>query len=129
MCQAPAPRPGPADDTALSVATAMRHLRVPALAPAAPVSPRTVSGAQDLARLQRARLLLPRAPFLFQLSPRSPRASLGPRSPRGSALPVAGGQLSRLVHPRNPMGRTGLRGRGALSFFGPNHTLQPVVTR
>ncbi|XP_036094011.1 transient receptor potential cation channel subfamily M member 2 isoform X3 [Rousettus aegyptiacus] len=31
--------------------------------------------------------------------------------------------------PLNPMGRTGLRGRGALSFFGPNHTLQPVVTR
>ncbi|ELK03576.1 Transient receptor potential cation channel subfamily M member 2 [Pteropus alecto] len=31
--------------------------------------------------------------------------------------------------PLNPMGRTGLRGRGALSCFGPNHTLQPVVTR
>lgn len=30
---------------------------------------------------------------------------------------------------RNPMGRTGLRGRGSLSYFGPNHTLQPVVTR
>ncbi|KAF6122339.1 transient receptor potential cation channel subfamily M member 2 [Phyllostomus discolor] len=29
----------------------------------------------------------------------------------------------------NPMGRTGLRGRGSLSRFGPNHTLQPVVTR
>ncbi|XP_061048805.1 transient receptor potential cation channel subfamily M member 2 isoform X1 [Eubalaena glacialis] len=29
----------------------------------------------------------------------------------------------------NPMGRTGLRGRGDLSCFGPNHTLQPVVTR
>lgn len=31
--------------------------------------------------------------------------------------------------PMNPMGRTGLRGRGTLRFFGPNHTLQPVITR
>uniref|UniRef100_A0A8I3PHN0 Transient receptor potential cation channel subfamily M member 2 n=1 Tax=Canis lupus familiaris TaxID=9615 RepID=A0A8I3PHN0_CANLF len=31
--------------------------------------------------------------------------------------------------PLNPMGRTGLRGRGSLSCFGPNHTLQPVITR
>ncbi|XP_045857855.1 transient receptor potential cation channel subfamily M member 2 isoform X2 [Meles meles] len=31
--------------------------------------------------------------------------------------------------PLNPMGRTGLRGRGSLSRFGPNHTLQPVITR
>ncbi|KAM7248783.1 hypothetical protein CapIbe_000822 [Capra ibex] len=31
--------------------------------------------------------------------------------------------------PLNPMGRTGLRGRGDLSYFGPNHTLQPVITR
>ncbi|XP_042527629.1 transient receptor potential cation channel subfamily M member 2 isoform X3 [Dipodomys spectabilis] len=27
------------------------------------------------------------------------------------------------------MGRTGLRGRGSLRWFGPNHTLHPVVTR
>nr|XP_027784898.1 transient receptor potential cation channel subfamily M member 2 isoform X6 [Marmota flaviventris] len=27
------------------------------------------------------------------------------------------------------MGRTGLRGRGSLSCFGPNHALHPVVTR
>ncbi|XP_032721100.1 transient receptor potential cation channel subfamily M member 2 isoform X5 [Lontra canadensis] len=27
------------------------------------------------------------------------------------------------------MGRTGLRGRGSLCRFGPNHTLQPVITR
>uniref|UniRef100_A0A2I3RP84 Transient receptor potential cation channel subfamily M member 2 n=1 Tax=Pan troglodytes TaxID=9598 RepID=A0A2I3RP84_PANTR len=33
------------------------------------------------------------------------------------------------LHPRNPMGRTGLRGRGSLSCFGPNHTLYPMVTR
>ncbi|XP_007945494.1 transient receptor potential cation channel subfamily M member 2 [Orycteropus afer afer] len=31
--------------------------------------------------------------------------------------------------PLNPMGRTGLRGRGRLSYFGPNHALHPVVTR
>ncbi|XP_032986871.1 transient receptor potential cation channel subfamily M member 2 isoform X2 [Rhinolophus ferrumequinum] len=30
---------------------------------------------------------------------------------------------------KNPKGRTGLRGCGSLSCFGPNHTLQPVVTR
>ncbi|XP_048659734.1 transient receptor potential cation channel subfamily M member 2 isoform X3 [Marmota marmota marmota] len=36
-----------------------------------------------------------------------------------------------LVDPvgENPMGRTGLRGRGSLSCFGPNHALHPVVTR
>ncbi|XP_021112017.1 transient receptor potential cation channel subfamily M member 2 isoform X1 [Heterocephalus glaber] len=31
--------------------------------------------------------------------------------------------------PLNPMGRTGLLGRGSLSCFGPNHMLHPVVTR
>ncbi|XP_064135610.1 transient receptor potential cation channel subfamily M member 2 isoform X2 [Loxodonta africana] len=31
--------------------------------------------------------------------------------------------------PLNPMGRTGLRGRGSLRCFGPNHALHPVVTR
>ncbi|XP_008565916.1 PREDICTED: transient receptor potential cation channel subfamily M member 2 [Galeopterus variegatus] len=31
--------------------------------------------------------------------------------------------------PLNPMGRTGLRGRGSLRCFGPNHMLHPVVTR
>nr|XP_020023452.1 transient receptor potential cation channel subfamily M member 2-like isoform X2 [Castor canadensis] len=31
--------------------------------------------------------------------------------------------------PLNPMGRTGLRGRGSLRWFGPNHTLHPVITR
>ncbi|XP_059678334.1 transient receptor potential cation channel subfamily M member 2 isoform X2 [Gavia stellata] len=30
---------------------------------------------------------------------------------------------------KNPMGRTGLRGRGRLHCFGPNHALHPVVTR
>ncbi|KAM9254380.1 transient receptor potential cation channel subfamily M member 2 isoform 1-T1 [Dugong dugon] len=31
--------------------------------------------------------------------------------------------------PLNPMGRTGLRGCGSLSCFGPNHALHPVITR
>ncbi|XP_074859743.1 transient receptor potential cation channel subfamily M member 2 [Carettochelys insculpta] len=31
--------------------------------------------------------------------------------------------------PLNPMGRTGLRGRGSLRRFGPNHALHPIVTR
>ncbi|KAM6258365.1 transient receptor potential cation channel subfamily M member 2 isoform 1-T2 [Porphyrio hochstetteri] len=31
--------------------------------------------------------------------------------------------------PLNPMGRTGLRGRGRLHCFGPNHALHPIVTR
>ncbi|KAM4604585.1 LOW QUALITY PROTEIN: transient receptor potential cation channel subfamily M member 2-like [Discoglossus pictus] len=31
--------------------------------------------------------------------------------------------------PLNPMGRTGLRGVGNLRWFGPNHSLHPVVTR
>ncbi|XP_006898486.1 PREDICTED: transient receptor potential cation channel subfamily M member 2 [Elephantulus edwardii] len=31
--------------------------------------------------------------------------------------------------PLNPMGRTGLRGRGSLRYFGPNHALHPVFTR
>eukprot|EP00043_Microstomoeca_roanoka_P030244 m.25488 g.25488 ORF g.25488 m.25488 type:complete len:312 (+) comp9865_c0_seq2:205-1140(+) len=31
--------------------------------------------------------------------------------------------------PRNPMGRTGLRGRGLLGRFGPNFAADPIVTR
>ncbi|XP_072724021.1 transient receptor potential cation channel subfamily M member 2 isoform X4 [Ciconia boyciana] len=31
--------------------------------------------------------------------------------------------------PLNPMGRTGLQGRGRLRCFGPNHALHPIVTR
>nr|XP_019601291.1 PREDICTED: transient receptor potential cation channel subfamily M member 2 isoform X2 [Rhinolophus sinicus] len=39
------------------------------------------------------------------------------------------GQASVDPVAKNPKGRTGLRGCGSLSCFGPNHTLQPVVTR
>jgi ADP-ribose pyrophosphatase len=31
--------------------------------------------------------------------------------------------------PRNPKGRTGVRGRGLLGKFGPNHAADPIVTR
>ncbi len=31
--------------------------------------------------------------------------------------------------PLNPMGRTGVQGRGALYRWGPNHCVDPVVTR
>ena len=31
--------------------------------------------------------------------------------------------------PRNPMGRTGIRGRGLLGRFGPNHAADPIVSR
>ena len=30
---------------------------------------------------------------------------------------------------RNPMGRTGLRGRGLLSKWGPNHLIKAVISR
>ena len=31
--------------------------------------------------------------------------------------------------PRNPRGRTGLRGRGSLWMWGPNHAADPIITR
>ena len=31
--------------------------------------------------------------------------------------------------PRNPCGRTGMRGRGSLYRWGPNHAGDPIVTR
>ena len=33
------------------------------------------------------------------------------------------------VHFRNPCGRTGLKGRGLLGRWGPNHAADPIVTR
>eukprot|EP00966_Prymnesium_polylepis_P054893 1269025-Prymnesium_polylepis.1 len=32
-------------------------------------------------------------------------------------------------YPRNPVGRTGLRGRGLLGKWGPNHAADPIITR
>ncbi|KAM4626692.1 transient receptor potential cation channel subfamily M member 2 [Discoglossus pictus] len=31
--------------------------------------------------------------------------------------------------PLNPIGRTGLRGRGSLCWFGPNHAMHPIITQ
>ncbi|KAM8934160.1 transient receptor potential cation channel subfamily M member 2 [Pelodytes ibericus] len=31
--------------------------------------------------------------------------------------------------PLNPIGRTGLRGRGRLCWFGPNHAMHPIITQ
>jgi ADP-ribose pyrophosphatase len=31
--------------------------------------------------------------------------------------------------PRNPIGRTGLKGRGILGKWGPNHAADPIVSR
>ena len=31
--------------------------------------------------------------------------------------------------PRNPVGRTGMVGRGLLGRWGPNHAADPIVTR
>lgn len=31
--------------------------------------------------------------------------------------------------PRNPFGRTGIIGRGLLGRWGPNHAVDPIVTR
>ena len=33
------------------------------------------------------------------------------------------------IFPRNPIGRTGMIGRGLLGRWGPNHAADPVVTR
>ena len=30
---------------------------------------------------------------------------------------------------RNPIGRTGIKGRGVLKRFGPNHIIEMIVTR
>jgi AGAP006085-PA len=32
-------------------------------------------------------------------------------------------------YPLNPLGRTGIRGKGILGRWGPNHAADPVVTR
>ena len=34
-----------------------------------------------------------------------------------------------VVDDRNPVGRTGIRGRGCLGRWGPNHAADPIVTR
>ncbi|KAI9587635.1 hypothetical protein GQX74_003481 [Glossina fuscipes] len=38
-------------------------------------------------------------------------------------------QIDSSGYPLNPIGRTGLRGRGLLGRWGPNHAADPIVTR
>ena len=38
-------------------------------------------------------------------------------------------QIDSIVFYRNPMGRTGLAGRGLLGRWGPNHTVHFILTR
>ena len=38
-------------------------------------------------------------------------------------------QFDETGAPRNPMGRTGMTGRGLLGKWGPNHAADPIVTR
>ena len=47
----------------------------------------------------------------------------GKKRPLGDAVRFEGGL------PLNPAGRTGLRGRGLLGKWGPNHAADPIVTR
>ena len=47
--------------------------------------------------------------------------------PRGEKLAAAISFVDGV--PLNPRGRTGLRGRGLLGKWGPNHAADPIVTR
>lgn len=38
-------------------------------------------------------------------------------------------ELNNLGQPQNPIGRTGIIGRGLLGRWGPNHAADPIVTR
>lgn len=38
-------------------------------------------------------------------------------------------ELNENSVPQNPLGRTGMSGRGLLGRFGPNHAADPIVTR
>ncbi|CAF1262226.1 unnamed protein product, partial [Didymodactylos carnosus] len=53
--------------------------------------------------------------------------SVGERIDRTSSTGTY--QFDDRNRPRNPMGRTGLTGRGRLYFWGPNHAGDPIVTR
>ena len=37
----------------------------------------------------------------------------------------------KIIHglPINPIGRTGITGRGSLNFWGPNHAIEAIITR
>lgn len=42
---------------------------------------------------------------------------------------MGGYKIERINGPYNPIGRTGLRGRGLLGRWGPNHAADPIITR
>lgn len=43
---------------------------------------------------------------------------------------ITGGyRIDPHLGPLNPIGRTGLRGRGLLGRWGPNHAADPIITR
>ena len=50
-------------------------------------------------------------------------------SGRKSATLASIGAVDGIGKPRNPVGRTGLRGRGLLGCYGPNYAADPIVTR
>jgi ADP-ribose pyrophosphatase len=63
-----------------------------------------------------------------------------PESPEGLRFGELDGKVDRTSffpsgykivqrRPQNPMGRTGMKGRGLLGRWGPNHAADPVVTR
>ncbi|CAG0907534.1 unnamed protein product, partial [Cyprideis torosa] len=78
------------------------------------------------------------ASLLASLSPGSPDPEIGGPIAR-FAFNVVDGAIDRRSlmgrytvedgYPINPMGRTGLRGRGTLFRWGPNHAADPIVTR
>ena len=62
--------------------------------------------------------------FLKQLSGQC--ANLGIKLRYSFAGPI---RFDTLGYPLNPIGRTGLKGRGTLGNWGPNHAADPVVAR
>ena len=51
------------------------------------------------------------------------------KKPRKRSLRSAGFLNPRTQRPRNPVGRTGMRERGLLGKYGPNHAADPIVMR
>ena len=72
----------------------------------------------------------------FSVDPPEPSAAIGQFN---KEVDINGDKVDRisfcgtyqLVYgtPLNPRGRTGLKGRGQLNRWGPNHTAEPIVTR
>ena len=62
-------------------------------------------------------------PSMEELQKRITYSGDGRQKRLGAALSFANGV------PLNPVGRTGLEGRGLLGKWGPNHSADPIVTR